>query len=69
MQPPKPHVEKADALAKALGNQIGKTYSIEEVSAEREFLFNSGENNTGNPEVEGALNSAGRADSDSFGDS
>src|SRR5260370_27188660 len=32
--------EKADALAKALGNQIGKTYSIEEVQqSERPTLM------------------------------
>ncbi len=34
--------EKADALAKALGNQIGKTYSIEEVQQTEGFNFLGG---------------------------
>ena len=31
--------EKADALAKALGNQIGKTYSIEEVQQSENYYY------------------------------
>jgi uncharacterized protein YggE len=31
--------EKADALAKALGNQIGKTYSIEEVQQTEGYFY------------------------------
>ncbi len=34
--------EKADALAKALGNQIGKTYSIEEVQQSEGYYGNNG---------------------------
>jgi|SRR5450631_1626429 len=34
--------EKADALAKALGNQIGKTYSIEEVQQSEGNYFSGG---------------------------
>jgi len=34
--------EKADALAKALGNQIGKTYSIEEVQQTEGTYFYGG---------------------------